>query len=543
MFTIPNTADAAFPAQAGPDTVDIEVLIAGLSGVGVVTGCAVTAQGAPDGTVAVAAGTIAVAGDYPDVASSTVNVLTGAGSTAAHATLPRFDLIVANSSGALSVVVGTAAADPAFPPMPASSVLLAALYVPATDTDIDGNQITDKRVPVAREDFSGVKLTKLFNLSIANSTAFPFDTAEVDSDGWWDIGIPTKLVVPAGRAGWYWVGAAITTLGTTYGGGSNLNVQIQIAKNWDGMVGTLLDATIVYERFDNSNGSSAHGNSTMGLVYLDDGDELELTLVGTGTLLVESNPSDGLPSGYLTDAGPGTLSPHFFAVAAKGAKGDAGAAGDFGWAGPWDSGTTYDPNDVVEDLGSSYVAVATNTNDEPPSAAWDLVAAKGDDGAPGTTPSGGMYLADWAKAVRTAGNVTLNQTAITEVDAGLQLTLTGASAGDLVIFGVSGRVSNVAQYVGFDVYTMPGGVRTNPFGSGLSASLASLSGIQAWSQTNVAQEETIAGTYPYELVSGDISGGNVVVSLFYAKLTATARTLYAVANNPLAVFAFLYKPF
>ena len=59
-------------------------------------------------------------------------------------------------------------------------------------------------------------------------------------------------------------------------------------------------------------------------------------------------------------------------------KGDAGAAGDINFQGEWNSLTGYVINDTVQYLGSSYRANAASTNDPPPSANWDLVAAKGD---------------------------------------------------------------------------------------------------------------------------------------------------------------------
>jgi hypothetical protein len=55
------------------------------------------------------------------------------------------------------------------------------------------------------------------------------------------------------------------------------------------------------------------------------------------------------------------------------------------WLGAWDSGTLYLEGDAVEHLGSSYIAILENTNSEPPSVNWDLLAAKGDDGETGAT--------------------------------------------------------------------------------------------------------------------------------------------------------------
>lgn len=141
-FTIPNEAAAGFPAQAAPDSGDVAMLVAGFDRTGVRSGCAVTAQATPDMTLAVAAGTVAVLGGEAAVVAANVTI------PAADATNPRFDLVVASSAGVLSVVAGTAAAAPAFPLIPASSVVLAAVYVPAGDLAINSNQVVDKRVPV-----------------------------------------------------------------------------------------------------------------------------------------------------------------------------------------------------------------------------------------------------------------------------------------------------------------------------------------------------------------------------------------------------------
>jgi hypothetical protein len=139
-FSIPNEADAFNANQAEPDKVDIDILVAGYAGSGVVSGCAVTAQGSPDMTVAVAVGVVRVAGANAAVTAGNVTIGT------ADATNPRIDLITVNNSGTKACTAGTAAAEPVFPAIPASSVVLAAVYVPANDTTIASNQIVDKRV-------------------------------------------------------------------------------------------------------------------------------------------------------------------------------------------------------------------------------------------------------------------------------------------------------------------------------------------------------------------------------------------------------------
>jgi hypothetical protein len=140
QFRIPNAADAFAADQAEVDSVDIDILQAGLYGYGVLTGCAVTAQASPDMTLIVASGTIKVGATFATVTSGNVTI------TTAHATLPRFDLVVVNSAGTKSVTAGTASSNPSFPAMPAGSVVLAAVYVPAADTTIEQNHVTDKRV-------------------------------------------------------------------------------------------------------------------------------------------------------------------------------------------------------------------------------------------------------------------------------------------------------------------------------------------------------------------------------------------------------------
>jgi hypothetical protein len=135
-------AEGGGDAQGDPDKGDIDILVAGLARTGVVSGCAVTAQGVPDMTLAVAAGTVIFGTAFASVTAGNVTV------SAADATNPRFDLVVVDTTGAKSVVAGIAAASPAFPTIPANRVVLAAVYVPAADTAIAANQIVDKRVLV-----------------------------------------------------------------------------------------------------------------------------------------------------------------------------------------------------------------------------------------------------------------------------------------------------------------------------------------------------------------------------------------------------------
>ena len=136
-FTIPNNGAAAYPLQAAPDAVDIDILVAALNGNGVISGCAVTTSSLL--TVSVAVGTIEVNSAQVAVASGTVTCGT------ADATNPRIDLVAVDNSGTKSIVAGTAATIALMPAIPANSVILAAIYIPALLTTIVTGDITDKR--------------------------------------------------------------------------------------------------------------------------------------------------------------------------------------------------------------------------------------------------------------------------------------------------------------------------------------------------------------------------------------------------------------
>lgn len=159
-------------------------------------------------------------------------------------------------------------------------------------------------------------LTRLTNVVINDDTAFSWDTARVLNTTYasWTIGDPTKLYID--RSGWYWIGCDITTLGTSYGGANNADYFVLVGKN-----GIALANTVLAERHSPASATGADLLSIGGPVYLLDTDYIQVYFQNTNaaSILVESNPSDGLPSGYLTDAGPGTMSPHLFLIALNGA--------------------------------------------------------------------------------------------------------------------------------------------------------------------------------------------------------------------------------
>jgi hypothetical protein len=146
-FIVPNDSGSlAHERQAQLDQHDFSILARAHETTGVVTGCGVTAQVTPDMTVAVASGSIRWQG------GSVVNVSAVSSLTigSADPTNPRFDLVVVNNSGTVSVLAGTASTNPVFPDVTAGSyIALAAVYVPAADTAISSNQIVDKRIFLA----------------------------------------------------------------------------------------------------------------------------------------------------------------------------------------------------------------------------------------------------------------------------------------------------------------------------------------------------------------------------------------------------------
>ena len=197
-FTIRNAATSNDP-QASPDKVDFDILVQGVNGEGVVSGCAVTAQGTPNMTVAVASGVVRVGGLTVPVSAGNVTI------TAAHATLPRFDLIAVNTSGVKSAAAGTAAATAVYPSGAAAagtSVVLAAVYVPAAATSITSTRIEDKRVILPPAAWSMVDhatptgTTETLDLAVGNVHRVR-----------WDANLTVSLAnVPAGFSKfWLWL--------------------------------------------------------------------------------------------------------------------------------------------------------------------------------------------------------------------------------------------------------------------------------------------------------------------------------------------------
>ena len=138
-WTIPDKGEGDNDLQSIMFQEYLEILVAGINGVDcVLSGLAVT--GGADMTPAVAKGAVLSNKTLFAVAAADVTI------TAADATNPRLDLIVVTNAGALAVRAGTPAANPKPPARSANDVVIAVVYVPATDTAIATTQIKDMRV-------------------------------------------------------------------------------------------------------------------------------------------------------------------------------------------------------------------------------------------------------------------------------------------------------------------------------------------------------------------------------------------------------------
>jgi hypothetical protein len=141
-LTLPDKGEGQNDVQSILFQEYLDAIMDGISGsTCVLAGCVVSAQGTPNMTVQVSKGTVLSNRAMRGVAAN-ASLAVGA----ANATHPRIDLVVVNSAGALAVRAGTAAAAPKPPARSAGDVTLAALWVPANDTTLSNDQITDLRV-------------------------------------------------------------------------------------------------------------------------------------------------------------------------------------------------------------------------------------------------------------------------------------------------------------------------------------------------------------------------------------------------------------
>lgn len=162
--TLPDKGEGQNDLQSVLFQEYLDVIVAGIQGIdAVLVGCAVTAQGSPDMTVAVAKGAVLSNGALFPVTAGNATI------TTADGTNPRLDLVVVNNAGTKAVRAGTAAANPKPPARSANDVVLAVVYVPAADTTISAAQIVDQRSMRTQGPILLKKITT--PVTVANSAA------------------------------------------------------------------------------------------------------------------------------------------------------------------------------------------------------------------------------------------------------------------------------------------------------------------------------------------------------------------------------------
>ena len=174
-FTIPNESDATYSQQAEVDSGDFSIIASSLNN-HVVSGLEVTqATPNPAMSVMVSAGSIISDDDGPeDVSSQNVAINT------AHATLPRFTLIVVDTSGSISAQNGLPATSPVYPSIDSDEIVLAAIYVQAGATNVTSQNIVDKRILRSNVTYTeNLKVVDSSNNNIANIT---YADAEIQLD-------------------------------------------------------------------------------------------------------------------------------------------------------------------------------------------------------------------------------------------------------------------------------------------------------------------------------------------------------------------------
>lgn len=152
----------------------------------------------------------------------------------------------------------------------------------------------------------------------------------------------------------------------------------------------------------------------------------------------------------------------------------------------------------------------------------------------GAVPSDSTFIGASARALRTAGDLTLNSTTWADVDTGLDLVI-AAVAGDWVEVGLSAATGTGLVAVGFDAVSLVSAAPVNNWSKD-AAEGATEFGVQAWiAFSGVGSSQS--GTVIKQIAAGDLSGGTVTIRLRYRSSAAVNKVLAASANQPLLFFA------
>jgi hypothetical protein len=167
---------------------------------------------------------------------------------------------------------------------------------------------------------------------------------------------------------------------------------------------------------------------------------------------------------------------------------------------------------------------------------------------PGGSAPTSNILVDIATPIkRTGGSITCNQTSWGELAAetggpgtgGLDLDMTGLQAGDIVEVCISGLAASAATYLYLDVATIVSGSPVNYFGGVTGASTGD--GVMCWTAVT-GREDPFGGCVSYVVQSGDLTAGAIKLRPWMRTSSATNRTLFGVAADPLHISARAYRP-
>lgn len=140
-----------------------------------------------------------------------------------------------------------------------------------------------------------------------------------------------------------------------------------------------------------------------------------------------------------------------------------------------------------------------------------------------------------AHARRTAGNLSTSSTSWSDLDTGLDLTLTGVKAGDVVEVGVSGLWSNQNVTGYLDVGSLVSGAIVNTWGANGPES-GTHQGVQSWLGINQVFQN-IGSPVFRAVVAGDLDGGTLTLRFRRRNDTSSTKTMFASTDNPLQVWA------
>jgi hypothetical protein len=203
-------------------------------------------------------------------------------------------------------------------------------------------------------------------------------------------------------------GNFILTVSVTYDNTSNNRDTIYSYVQYDTGSGW---TDITSAKLYNYSRNSADGEGTSSITFplsASSGDKLRVQCIARNSDTINTVPDGMNLTIVATSGGAGPKGE-------KGDKGDDGVQGDIVWRGAYNSSTTYNENDAVENNGSSYVCLNDGTSgDAPPSSNWDLIAQKGTNGSGST-----VNVSDSSTSLPNTPHNTLNFTGdITATDSG-----------------------------------------------------------------------------------------------------------------------------